>query len=120
MGVFKPCQHMEKHEFIPLVERLLMPYVKLDYVEEDHEGIELLDHLCSREYCGRATPPRVGHTRPHLVCLSTCRGKMHIRGSGQPSSETFLRYWECWVCKRKARTTHPPGSLVIMFLGRAK
>lgn len=98
-----------------------MPYVQLDYVKEDHEGIELDDHLCSGKYCGRVIPPRVGHTRLHLPCgVSTCRGKMHIRGSGQPSSATFLRYWECWVCKRKAKTTHHPSSLVIKLLGRAK
>lgn len=54
-----------------------MPYTKLDYVEDSHEGIEILDHLCSWELCGRGTPPRVGHTRLHLVC-----------GVSRPSSDT--------------------------------
>jgi len=93
--------------------------VKLFYVPERHTNIEVERHVCGREYCGRWVVRVLTHDPLHLPCLPKCRGQMHLTGSGKPTSSTLLRYWECWVCKRRARTNHNGNTLVIAGLGRA-
>lgn len=79
--------------------------------------------VCRRDFCGRGESLRY-NPRPclHLPCIATCRGRMHQdKMGGDVGSGKRLRYWQCWVCKRLARTAHTEeiNDLVVLELARA-